>query len=157
MGSYHYHCGGYPAHLHPNGVCPYAGGGSGTGAGYNTGGSVGTIENTDTQSPPPVQEAEPSLGWQQDQTGWWYRDSADTYKTGGVHTIDGSHYLFDANGYMLIGWQQIGDDWYYFDGSGHMLFNVCLEIDGSYYYFDNQGKWDQEYYDSYQEFLEMYN
>lgn len=26
LGSYHYHCGGYPAHLHENGVCPYAGG-----------------------------------------------------------------------------------------------------------------------------------
>lgn len=26
LGSYHYHCGGYPAHLHPNGVCPYAAG-----------------------------------------------------------------------------------------------------------------------------------
>ncbi len=24
LGSYHYHCGGYPAHLHENGVCPYA-------------------------------------------------------------------------------------------------------------------------------------
>lgn len=24
LGSYHYHCGGYPAHLHKNGVCPYA-------------------------------------------------------------------------------------------------------------------------------------
>lgn len=23
LGSYHYHCGGFPAHLHPNGVCPY--------------------------------------------------------------------------------------------------------------------------------------
>lgn len=23
LGSYHYHCGGYPAHLHENGVCPY--------------------------------------------------------------------------------------------------------------------------------------
>ena len=23
LGSYHYHCGGYPAHLHRNGVCPY--------------------------------------------------------------------------------------------------------------------------------------
>lgn len=28
LGSYHYHCGGNPAHLHPNGVCPFAGGGS---------------------------------------------------------------------------------------------------------------------------------
>ena len=24
LGSYHYHCGGHEAHLHPNGVCPYA-------------------------------------------------------------------------------------------------------------------------------------
>lgn len=23
LGGYHYHCGGYPAHLHTNGVCPY--------------------------------------------------------------------------------------------------------------------------------------
>lgn len=24
LGSYHYHCGGHPAHLHTNGVCPYS-------------------------------------------------------------------------------------------------------------------------------------
>jgi len=23
LGSYHYHCGGYPAHLHKDRVCPY--------------------------------------------------------------------------------------------------------------------------------------
>lgn len=23
LGYYHYHCGGYPAHLHSNGYCPY--------------------------------------------------------------------------------------------------------------------------------------
>ena len=23
LGSYHYHCGGHPAHLHTNGACPY--------------------------------------------------------------------------------------------------------------------------------------
>lgn len=28
LGGYHYHCGGYPAHLHPGGICPYTGGGS---------------------------------------------------------------------------------------------------------------------------------
>lgn len=27
LGSYHYHCGGYPAHLHTGGGCPYSGGG----------------------------------------------------------------------------------------------------------------------------------
>ena len=24
LGNYHYHCGGYPAHLHTNGICPYS-------------------------------------------------------------------------------------------------------------------------------------
>lgn len=24
LGSYHYHCGGHPEHLHNNGVCPYS-------------------------------------------------------------------------------------------------------------------------------------
>lgn len=24
LGDYHYHCGGYPPHLHENGVCPYS-------------------------------------------------------------------------------------------------------------------------------------
>lgn len=24
LGSYHYHCGGYPAHLHTDGICPYS-------------------------------------------------------------------------------------------------------------------------------------
>lgn len=38
LGYYHYHCGGYPPHLHPGGVCPYSGGGgvesnSGSGSG----------------------------------------------------------------------------------------------------------------------------
>ena len=28
LGGYHYHCGGYPAHLHSNGVCPYKSGGA---------------------------------------------------------------------------------------------------------------------------------
>lgn len=28
LGSYHYHCNGHPAHLHTNGVCPYAVGGA---------------------------------------------------------------------------------------------------------------------------------
>lgn len=28
LGGYHYHCGGYPAHLHNGGVCPYKGGSS---------------------------------------------------------------------------------------------------------------------------------
>ena len=40
LGSYHYHCGGYPAHLHTNGVCPYQSGGT------VSGGSSGTSAET---------------------------------------------------------------------------------------------------------------
>lgn len=37
LGYYHYHCGGNPAHLHRNGVCPYRGGSSSSSNGnYNT-------------------------------------------------------------------------------------------------------------------------
>lgn len=40
LGYYHYHCGGHPAHLHPNGICPYASGysdSSGSGSSYTPG------------------------------------------------------------------------------------------------------------------------
>lgn len=37
LGYYHYHCGGYPAHLHTNGICPYRSGyHSGSGSGTST-------------------------------------------------------------------------------------------------------------------------
>lgn len=36
LGPYHYHCGGYPAHLHKNGVCPYTDGGSSSGSSSST-------------------------------------------------------------------------------------------------------------------------
>ena len=32
LGYYHYHCGGHPAHLHTNGVCPYAAGSGSSGS-----------------------------------------------------------------------------------------------------------------------------
>lgn len=36
LGSYHYHCGGHPAHLHPNGVCPYSGASAGGSSGHHS-------------------------------------------------------------------------------------------------------------------------
>lgn len=41
LGSYHFHCGGFPAHLHPNGVCPYSASGS------SAGGKSSSLENVD--------------------------------------------------------------------------------------------------------------
>lgn len=39
LGSYHYHCGGHPAHLHTNGVCPYSSSGKSSTSGSDSGSS----------------------------------------------------------------------------------------------------------------------
>ena len=49
LGSYHYHCGGYPAHLHPNGVCPYASSQS-TSSGSSSNSSKNTSSSTSSGS-----------------------------------------------------------------------------------------------------------
>ncbi len=48
LGYYHYHCGGYPAHLHTNGVCPYKNNSSYSDTSAWTGTSAWTSENTVT-------------------------------------------------------------------------------------------------------------
>ena len=54
LGSYHYHCGGHPAHLHPNGVCPYSSSGksstSSTGSGTSSGSSSSSSSSSSTSS-----------------------------------------------------------------------------------------------------------
>ena len=85
------------------------------------------------------------------------RTSETTYKKDGVYSIDGNYYAFNAEGYMITGWREIGEYWYYFDGNGHMLIDVCTVIDGSYCYFDKNGGWDEEYYDSFSDYLDNYD
>ncbi len=50
LGSYHYHCGGYEAHLHPGGVCPYSGGTAGANTSNSTG-STTSSAGSETGSP----------------------------------------------------------------------------------------------------------
>ena len=58
LGSYHYHCGGHPAHLHPNGVCPYSSSsksstsssGSGTSSGSSSGSGSSSSSSSSTSS-----------------------------------------------------------------------------------------------------------
>lgn len=42
LGSYHYHCGGHPAHLHTNGVCPYSSSSSSSKSSTSSSSSSGT-------------------------------------------------------------------------------------------------------------------
>lgn len=46
LGSYHYHCGGYPAHLHTNGVCPYKSGGTGSSSSKSSSAKSSTPSST---------------------------------------------------------------------------------------------------------------
>lgn len=46
LGNYHYHCGGYPAHLHENGVCPYAGTNSASSSSSTNKSNAGTTNAT---------------------------------------------------------------------------------------------------------------
>ena len=46
LGNYHYHCGGNPAHLHDNGVCPYAGTNSASSSSSTNKSNVGTTNIT---------------------------------------------------------------------------------------------------------------
>ena len=46
LGSYHYHCGGNPAHLHENGVCPYAGTNSASSSTSTNKSNAGTTNTT---------------------------------------------------------------------------------------------------------------
>ena len=52
LGYYHYHCGGYPPHLHPNGVCPYT---SGYAYSSGSGSSSGSSIRNSSASTQPVQ------------------------------------------------------------------------------------------------------
>lgn len=51
LGSYHYHCGGHPAHLHPNGVCPYSSSASSSTSKKATSSSKSTVNSTKESTP----------------------------------------------------------------------------------------------------------
>lgn len=52
LGPYHYHCGGYPAHLHDGGVCPYTGSGSTSSSSSSSSSQSTSTTTTKTSSTP---------------------------------------------------------------------------------------------------------
>lgn len=93
LGYYHYHCGGYPAHLHENGVCPYKNSSS------DSSSTSASTTNTSSQS-----KAE----WIGDMY-WDGEKFAD-----GWTVIGGKTYYFKYNSYVT-GWCEDEDgNVYYF-------------------------------------------
>lgn len=58
LGSYHYHCGGHPAHLHPNGVCPYSSSGKSSTSSSSSGSSSSSNSKTTTSTPSTIEVTE---------------------------------------------------------------------------------------------------
>lgn len=63
-------------------------------------------------------KAAPSIGWHQDENGWWYQNRDGSYYQDGWQEVNGSTYYFNSNGYFLTGWQTIDDKDCYFDEEG---------------------------------------
>lgn len=159
LGSYHYHCGGHPAHLHTNGTCPYAATASSSTKSIPAATETASVPTQTASAETAAPEPEFVPGWECDNTGWRYRYSEDSCKrneffrvgsdwyyadsTGYIVTswqlIDDTQYCFDSDGHMVTGWQYYDGQWYYFDASGHKAAG-WQSIDGCWYYFDEQGQ-----------------
>lgn len=63
LGNYHYHCGGYPAHLHENGVCPYTDGAASNSSSSGTS-SAGSSASVSRNTVKKVQKKLNRLGYE---------------------------------------------------------------------------------------------
>lgn len=69
-------------------------------------------------------------GWNKDDKGWWYADTATTYYKSRWAKINGKWYSFDKEGYMLSNtWQvEAGGDTYYLGAEGDMQTNMVVGL-----------------------------
>ena len=135
-GGYHYHCGGHPAHSHPNGICP-----------YNSTSSSTTIKFTNNN------KTTKSAGWYGDRYWngkkyvkgryvidnkiYYFNSKGRLYESEWVEDSNNIYYV-NKKGIVSTGWQTIGNKTYYFGNNGKMRTGL-KKIDGNIYYFGNDG------------------
>ena len=79
-----------------------------------------------------------SIGWHQDNNGWWYANSETTYLKDTWELISHHWYYFGSDGYIKIGWQFIDGKIYYLQESNDDNKQGALwRSDGS----GAQGRW----------------
>ena len=104
--------------------------------------------------------AEPVPGWEQDDTGWRYAVTGDTYLCSTWKKIDGKWYYFKADGYAAqnefvngwwlggscvqndpvhYGWHKSSRGWWYGAAGGWYARNATYVINGKKYTFDRYG------------------
>lgn len=113
-------------------------------------GMVGYIRFPYGSEAPAIKE-----GWQQDGTGWYYRDADGSYPMNTWRKINGSYFRFNSDGYILentwykdeqgywywlkeggymaLGWHNINNKWYFFNNDGEMV-TGWIQYFGKYYY-----------------------
>ena len=79
-----------------------------------------------------------SEGWQQDATGWWWRNADGSYPTSQWKEVNGKWYYFEGSGYMAA--NKWIDGIYYVGADGAMYVNTTTP-DG--YQVDVNGAWIQ--------------
>lgn len=62
--------------------------------------------------------AQGDVGWNYDETGWWYKYDDGTQAADGWKTIDGQRYYFGEDGYLPKGWVEVDGDDIFFKESG---------------------------------------
>ena len=130
LGYYHYHH-GYPAHLHPNGVCPYRDGNviysSSSNSSASTSNSTSATDSASASTATATTDTEVFAPFESSLGKWEL--NADTTK-----------YTFrNSDGSLATGWKWIAESWYYFDGNGYMLCGKWLEYKGEWYYLKKNG------------------
>lgn len=84
LGSYHYHCGGYPAHLHTNGVCPYKSGGT-TSSSSKASSTQSTTSNNKSNSDKSTSQSNKSSSAQQTSSNQKTTNSQTTKTSSNVN------------------------------------------------------------------------
>lgn len=80
-------------------------------------------------------------GWIQDNKGWWYRDTNNTFPKNMWRQINGTWYRFNGDGYMVTGWWQDGPsgEWYYLNPTSGAMEKGWQTIDNKSYFFYDSG------------------
>lgn len=72
------------------------------------------------------------IGWNRDDTGWWYADTEESYCKSTWMLINKSWYYFDERGYAVTGHQVINGKEYYFQATpGHSKECALMNTDKS--------------------------
>ena len=71
-----------------------------------------------------------TVGWHEDEKGWWYADTTKTYYADRWALIKGRWYLFGSDGYMLTGIQERDGRLYYLTETGPCK-GACCRTDES--------------------------